>query len=373
LVVGNPEAAATGIYDFIHCDEHRLHEELKRGTGCVVDEWERARSTGWATETDLENLRYILDTPAGSSDEKFQYGWKRDRAEDGSSLPSRTNGDGTGMRLADFANGAFAQRAGLTASQVLALRLYTTSAFRSINNPLRRLQQSEVGDAASAQPTRKLATTELAHPLPCTVVLIYEGLKRLRAVTNEPQNAHERNSRLSEGTTITPFDGIEDAELLLRKAPRLWERMMRSAVSVGSAARDSLFQRASASLQPTQARHQMVLWRGLKNISATKSFMLLGGSELAPCSTTPDIEIAIRYARDWTADEDQGGRALIFRVLVDDFMNQGPDLKWLSCFPHESEALYPPLTFFKPVGEPERLMYDGSEFTIVDVKPTFPS
>jgi hypothetical protein len=58
---------------------------------------------------------------------------------------------------------------------------------------------------------------------------------------------------------------------------------------------------------------------------------------------------------------------------VDDFMSQGPDLKWLSAFPHENEALYPPLTFFKPVGKPERLEYDGSEFTIVDVKPTFPS
>ena len=41
--------------------------------------------------------------------------------------------------------------------------------------------------------------------------------------------------------------------------------------------------------------------------------------------------------------------------------------------PHEHEALYPPLTFFKPIGKPEDLEYDGCRFTIVDVRPTFPS
>ena len=117
----------------------------------------------------------------------------------------------------------------------------------------------------------------------------------------------------------------------------------------------------------------MVLWRGLKNLRATESFLHFGGSELAPCSTTPDLEIAIRYARDWSEEEDDGGKALIFRVLVDDFMGQAPDLKWLSAFPHENEALYPPLTFFNPIGKPEQIHYDGTEFTIVDVRPTFPS
>jgi hypothetical protein len=105
---------------------------------------------------------------------------------------------------------------------------------------------------------------------------------------------------------------------------------------------------------------------------ATEPFMHFGGSELAPCSTTPNLKVAVRYARDWSVPA-EGEKALIFRVLVDSFMAAGPNLKWLSAFPHENEALYPPLTFFKPVRKPVHLIYDGSEFTIVDVKPTFPS
>lgn len=54
-------------------------------------------------------------------------------------------------------------------------------------------------------------------------------------------------------------------------------------------------------------------------------------------------------------------------------MQQGPDLSFLSAFPHEQEALYPPLTFFKPCSTPEHLEYNGAKFTIVDVRPTFPS
>ena len=116
-----------------------------------------------------------------------------------------------------------------------------------------------------------------------------------------------------------------------------------------------------------------VLWRGMRNIRTTDAFLQHGGSELAPCSTTPDLEIAIRYAKDWDADVSHVDKALIFRVLVDDFMHRGPDLMFLSAFPHEQEALYPPLTYFKPCGKVERIVYSGTEFTIVDVKPTFPT
>jgi len=52
---------------------------------------------------------------------------------------------------------------------VLALRLYTTSAFRSINNPLR---SKDTGPQAP-------------HRLPVTVALITEGIKLLRVVEVE--------------------------------------------------------------------------------------------------------------------------------------------------------------------------------------------
>ena len=115
----------------------------------------------------------------------------------------------------------------------------------------------------------------------------------------------------------------------------------------------------------------------MKNMAATKEFLTHGGSELGAGSTSASLEIALRYAKDWDAEEQVGekSRSLIFRVIVDDFMHLGPDLRFLSAYPHEEEALYPPLTFFKPCSksQPPKLTYNGTEFTIVDVKPTFPS
>ena len=66
-------------------------------------------------------------------------------------------------------------------------------------------------------------------------------------------------------------------------------------------------------------------------------------------------------------------KALIFRVLVPSFMHQGADLRFVSAFPHECEALYPPLTFLRPIRRPDTLKYEEVTYTIIDVEPTFPS
>lgn len=67
------------------------------------------------------------------------------------------------------------QFAGLTTAHVVALRLYTTAAFRSINNPLRDLLKDEDGQPVVPPTLRQ------PHPLPCTVAFLYEALKRTRA------------------------------------------------------------------------------------------------------------------------------------------------------------------------------------------------
>ena len=56
--------------------------------------------------------------------------------------------------------------------------------------------------------------------------------------------------------------------------------------------------------------HKTVLWRGVRNVRTTHHFLQYGGSELAPCSMTPDLEIAVRYAKDWQAEYVRGERAL---------------------------------------------------------------
>ena len=93
--------------------------------------------------------------------------------------------------------------------------------------------------------------------------------------------------------------------------------------------------------------------------------------QLAPCSTTEDLEIAVRYATNWDG-RGSSKVALIFRVIVQNFMDQAPDLSFLSVFPHEKECLYPPLSYFQPVRK-EKLSFDGTDFAIVDVKPRFPT
>ena len=71
------------------------------------------------------------------------------------------------MRLADFIIHPNSLAANLQAAHILALRVYSTAAFASLNGPLRDRERYERGDA---------------HKLPVTVAFINEGVKRLRAV-----------------------------------------------------------------------------------------------------------------------------------------------------------------------------------------------
>jgi hypothetical protein len=106
----------------------------------------------------------------------------------------------------------------------------------------------------------------------------------------------------------------------------------------------------------------------MKDLHATNAFMRRGGTELAPMSTTTDLDIAVRYARAGRNRE-----SLLFRIRSNTFMNLSCDLTYFSAFPHEREALYPPLTYLQPTGKVHRLKHDGCKFTVVDVEPSFPS
>ena len=121
-----------------------------------------------------------------------------------------------------------------------------------------------------------------AHPLPVTVAYVAEGIKKLRA-------AYAVKVAKNEATPVT------------------------------------------------------ALWRGMKNLTMGDDFMSTaengkckGGTELAPMSTTTDLAVAARYA--------SSGDSLLFKISLDNFMQYGAELKWLSAFPGEEEVLYPPLT-----------------------------
>jgi len=69
--------------------------------------------------------------------------------------------------LADFLQHENAQLAQLNEAHVVSLRLYSTAAFRSLNDPLRN------------------AARTTAHPFAATIFFLADGIKKLRAVEAE--------------------------------------------------------------------------------------------------------------------------------------------------------------------------------------------
>jgi hypothetical protein len=239
-----------------------------------------------------ECLDYVLHREAGSSNLVFG-GLKRDCDKNGNLLPSRTmvdpvTGQKRGMRFDDFVDHPSARLVGLRREQALALRLYTTIAFKSINNPMRE--------------------HSCAHPLPVTVAQI--------------ENAVLKMSRVK-GNEVTAHDSVD-------------------------------------------------LYRGLAGRSILPEFLANGGTKHAPLSTTCNLKVALQYA----ASE----HAVILRLRTSGLKCRGADIAFLSCFPAESEVLFPPLTYLGPMREEDEngveqpkaplvVRVGATTFTIVDVQP----
>ena len=106
-----------------------------------------------------------------------------------------------------------------------------------------------------------------------------------------------------------------------------------------------------------------ILWRGMKDRDLDlDEFKRLGGTELAPMSTTLKRSVAERFARG-----DQGG--LIFRYTTKAH-SKGVCIDFLSLYPKEVEYMYPPLTNLtfdeNAQGEAED---PGGPFKVINVVP----
>jgi hypothetical protein len=114
----------------------------------------------------------------------------------------------------------------------------------------------------------------------------------------------------------------------------------------------------------------MVLWRGMRDLSVSDYFLANGGTELGFMSTTRRLEVAVRYSLS-RVEEDQ--TLLLFKILVPTFVSSGAELGWVSAFPDEDEVLFPPLTFLQPTGRVDSLEAQrGSSrvgITVVEVVP----
>jgi hypothetical protein len=146
LVCGEFEHAAKGFFKLLNVTDDEVYKRASAGVLAIEEEVKALGDKDVA-----QQLEYIL--------------WHRAREK---IFPNGIRDKGhAGMMLHDFLHHEHAKKAELLEVEVVALRLYTTSAFKHINDPLR--DQSRVN---SGKP----------HPMPVTVMLISRGIKKLRAV-----------------------------------------------------------------------------------------------------------------------------------------------------------------------------------------------
>jgi hypothetical protein len=171
-----------------------------------------------------------------------------------------------------------AQLAKLEVYHVLALRIYTTTSYCRVNDPLRRVP-----------PQRP-------HPFAATTYFIDQAIKLLRSVAATQPDAHETR----------------------------------------------------------------VFWRGTKDLGLTQEFLDEGGTEFACLSTSASKDVAVNFA--------VSALPLVFKFETTNFLSRGAEVSFLSVYPHEEEALYPPLTFLRSV-KTETESFGGKVMMVVTVHP----
>ena len=107
----------------------------------------------------------------------------------------RDKGRPPGMRLQHFMNDKNAIGGALSRAHVIALRLYTTSAYKHINNPLR---------------DQKRRSANRQHPLAATVICIQEGIKKLRNVVSLIEEERRSSGGIAKAETAVLWRGMKN-------------------------------------------------------------------------------------------------------------------------------------------------------------------
>lgn len=145
--LGTPRHSAAGLIDLLGYTTESIVQLIKdygEGVSAIVKEIELHGNA-----EDQKNLRGLLDGTYENPPHK-----------DGS-LPSREELNGQSKTIDAIMDTVEAKGAKLKREHVLALRLYTTTSYKSVNMPLRNQSSSQ-------------------HPLAVTTYFINEGLKKLR-------------------------------------------------------------------------------------------------------------------------------------------------------------------------------------------------
>jgi len=196
-----------GINRYLGVGDKSIWLGMGRGLDAIRDEFAAS-----GTEDDLVCLEYVLEGTAGCLPRKWQHsgGKQMDAFYEGREEDGRR-----GRPLSHFVEHPQARQAALLPEHVVALRLYTTAAFKSINDPLRNRSG--------------------AHPFPVTVAFINDGIKRLRPV-------RAGAAPLSTAPLCTP--GLGPAPLGCARSERA-RRTRRSGATFGAGCGTSRFRTAS--------------------------------------------------------------------------------------------------------------------------------
>jgi hypothetical protein len=180
MTTGKPVEAALGLHRFLGVSESHVALQLVDPVGAI-----EAEVKAHGTDDDRYCLHYVLREAAGTSERQ----WPNGVLDDGRH----------GERFADFVAHPNAHAAGLDAGHVLALRLYTTAAYKSLNEPLR--------DRSRTQP----------HPFPCTILKLSDAIKKLRAIealgkagANDMEGSSSATNALQ---TVDLFRGMRDTAI----------------------------------------------------------------------------------------------------------------------------------------------------------------
>ena len=173
LVTGNVLGAAKGLDAFLCLTEDEERYIHANGEKAIVEEVAALGDHGVSAA-----LNYVLYE--ATSEKKFPNG-VRDVGR-------------VGWVLEDFMKQDSCKRAGLRRPHVIALRLYTTHAYKAINDPLRDEQRLSQGHR---------------HPLAAVVKYISEGIKKLRAIVATEAANDQRYGRKMAHENVTLWRGLK--------------------------------------------------------------------------------------------------------------------------------------------------------------------
>ena len=100
----------------------------------------------------------------------------------------------------------------------------------------------------------------------------------------------------------------------------------------------------------------------MKDLGLSMEFLQNGGTEFACLSTSASKDVAVNFA--------VSELPLVFKFETTDFTSRGADISFLSVYPGEQEALYPPLTYLRSV-KAETEDVGGKSMLVATVQPVF--